>query len=113
MRILLTAAIAASLAAGSLSALAQTAAPTPAKQKACKTLKGENACTNDARIALGPSQATRRANAKRLRSRRRRSSFTMAAAQAAIMQPHKPQEKPQGVETLVMNGVAGVLPPNA
>jgi uncharacterized membrane protein len=46
MRILLTAAIAASLAAGSLSALAQTApAPTPAKQKACKKLKDENACT--------------------------------------------------------------------
>jgi hypothetical protein len=47
MRILLTAAIAASLAAGSMSALAQTAAPTPAKQKACKTLKGEDACTKE------------------------------------------------------------------
>ncbi len=46
MRILLTAAIAASLAAGSLSALAQTApAPTPVKQKACKKLKDETACT--------------------------------------------------------------------
>jgi len=45
MRILLTAAIAASLAAGSLSALAQTAAPTPTKQKACKTLKDETSCT--------------------------------------------------------------------
>jgi len=37
----------------------------------------------------------------------------MAAAQAAIMpQPHTPQEKPQGVETLVMNGDAGVPLPN-
>jgi len=45
MRILLTAAVAASLAAGSLSALAQTAAPTPPKPKACKTLKDEAACT--------------------------------------------------------------------
>ena len=46
MRILLTAAIAASLAAGSLSALAQTApAPAaPTKQKACKTLKDETSC---------------------------------------------------------------------
>ncbi len=43
MRILFTAAIAASLAAGSLSALAQTA-PAPAKQKACKTLKDETTC---------------------------------------------------------------------
>jgi hypothetical protein len=43
MRILLTAAIAASLAAGSLSALAQTTAPAaPAK---CKTLKDETSCT--------------------------------------------------------------------
>ena len=46
MRILLSAALAASLAAGSLSALAQqtTPAPTPAKQKACKTLKDETSC---------------------------------------------------------------------
>lgn len=45
MRILFTAAIAASLAAGSLSALAQTApAPTPAKEKACKTFKDEGSC---------------------------------------------------------------------
>ena len=44
MRILLSAALAASLAAGSLPALAQTAAPTPAKQKACKTLKDETSC---------------------------------------------------------------------
>jgi hypothetical protein len=45
MRILLTAALAASLAAGTLPALAQTAAPTPAKQKACKSLKDETSCT--------------------------------------------------------------------
>jgi uncharacterized low-complexity protein len=49
MRILLSAALAASLAAGSLSALAQqtapaTPAPMPAKQKACKTLKDETSC---------------------------------------------------------------------
>jgi len=49
MRILLSAALAASLAAGSLSALAQqtapaTPAPTPAKQKACKTNKDETSC---------------------------------------------------------------------
>jgi hypothetical protein len=43
MRILLSAALAASLAAGSLPALAQTAAPTPVKQK-CKTLKDETSC---------------------------------------------------------------------
>jgi hypothetical protein len=50
MRILLSAALAASLAAGSLSALAQqtapaTPAPTPAKQKACKTNKDESSCS--------------------------------------------------------------------
>ena len=48
MRILLTAAIAASLAAGSLSALAQTAAPTPTKPKACKTYKIESTCPTTA-----------------------------------------------------------------
>ena len=42
MRILLTAALAASLAAGTLPALAQTA--TPVKDKACKTLKDEATC---------------------------------------------------------------------
>jgi len=51
MRILLSAALAASLAAGSLSALAQqtapaTPAPTPTKQKACKTNKDETSCGN-------------------------------------------------------------------
>ncbi len=45
MRILFSAALAASLAAGSISALAQTPAPTPSKQKACKTLKDEASCT--------------------------------------------------------------------
>ena len=44
MRILLSAALAASLAAGSLPAFAQTAAPTPVKDKACKTFKEENSC---------------------------------------------------------------------
>ena len=43
MRILLTAVIAASLAAGTLSAVAQTPAA-PAKPKACKTLKDETSC---------------------------------------------------------------------
>ncbi len=44
MRILLAAALAASLAAGTLSAAAQTApAPTPAKQK-CKSNKDETSC---------------------------------------------------------------------
>ena len=42
MRILLSAALAASLAVGSLPALAQTA--TPVKDKACKTFKDETAC---------------------------------------------------------------------
>ncbi|MFZ1109288.1 MAG: hypothetical protein WAN43_13215 [Rhodomicrobium sp.] len=42
MRILLTVAVAASLAAGTMSALAQTP---PAKPAACKTLKEEAACT--------------------------------------------------------------------
>jgi hypothetical protein len=42
MRILLTAALAASLAAGTLPALAETAKPV--KEKACKTLKDETAC---------------------------------------------------------------------
>jgi hypothetical protein len=48
MRILLTAAIAASLAAGTMSALAQTTPSKPAKPAkpaACKTLKAEAACT--------------------------------------------------------------------
>ena len=44
MRILFSAVLAASFAAGTLPALAQTAAPTPAKEKACKTLKKEEAC---------------------------------------------------------------------
>ena len=42
MRILLTAALATSLAAGTLPALAQTA--TPVKEKACKTFKKEGDC---------------------------------------------------------------------
>ena len=44
MRILLSAALASSLAAGSLPALAQTATPAPAKPKACKTIKDETSC---------------------------------------------------------------------
>jgi len=44
MRILLTAAVAASLAAGTVTALAQTS-PKPAKPAACKTLKEEAGCT--------------------------------------------------------------------
>jgi hypothetical protein len=45
MRILFSAVLAASFAAVSLPALAQTApAPTPVKQKACKKLKDEAAC---------------------------------------------------------------------
>ncbi len=43
MRILLAAALAASLAAGTLSAVAQTAA-TPAKEKACTKFKDETSC---------------------------------------------------------------------
>ncbi len=42
MRILLTAALAASLAAGTLPALAETAKPV--KEKACKTIKKEEDC---------------------------------------------------------------------
>jgi hypothetical protein len=45
MRIFFSAVIAASLAAGSMTALAQTAAPAPAKQKACKTNKDEASCS--------------------------------------------------------------------
>ncbi len=45
MRILFSAVLAASFAAVSLPALAQTApAPTPAKEKACKTFKDEASC---------------------------------------------------------------------
>jgi hypothetical protein len=46
MRILFSAVLAASFAAVSLPALAQTAAPAPAKQKACKTNKDEPSCTS-------------------------------------------------------------------
>jgi hypothetical protein len=47
MRILLTAAVAASFAVGSLSALAQTP-PKPDKPVACKKIKEEAACTTRA-----------------------------------------------------------------
>ncbi len=47
MRILLTAAIAASFAVATLPALAQTAA-TPAKEKACKVNKDETTCSAQA-----------------------------------------------------------------
>ena len=71
MRILLSAALAASFAAGSLPALAQTAT-TPVKEKACKTFKDEAFLPN-ARVALGQPRQTQRASARRLRSRKRRS----------------------------------------
>jgi hypothetical protein len=44
MRILLTAAVAASLAAGTMTALAQTAPAKPAKPVACKKIKVEADC---------------------------------------------------------------------
>ncbi len=45
MRILLTAAVAASLAAGTIAALAQTTPDTPPKPAKCSTLKAEADCS--------------------------------------------------------------------
>ena len=55
MRILLTAALAAFLAAGTLPALAQTA--TPVKEKACKTFKNEADCPTARCDWLPPNDA--------------------------------------------------------
>ena len=65
MCILLTAAVAASLAAGSLSALAQTApAPTPAKEKACSTFKDEASCQAPRCSWAAPTDASKKGKCK-------------------------------------------------
>jgi hypothetical protein len=65
MRILLSAALAASLAAGSLPVLAQTApAPTPVKEKACKKFKDEASCAAPRCSWTAPTEPSKKGKCK-------------------------------------------------